>query len=129
MPLARQRLGSGVKQGGAAWVGPVCWDDVGVVWPSPSSACQSQGHKCLGGKVGNRATGGKVRGQHLPGVARLRCLISRRLLLLDGRGLEDRQWAEAAACGGHQRGPQGSLPLGTGPRLTVWKRDCSNESQ
>lgn len=35
-----------MKKGGAAWLRAVCWDDVGVVWPSPSSACQSQGQGC-----------------------------------------------------------------------------------
>lgn len=86
--------------------------------------------RVLGSTAGNCGGGGReVRGQHLPGVTRLRRLANRRLLLLDGRSLEDRQRAEAAACGGHQRGSQGGLPMGTGPGVTVWKKDRSNESQ
>lgn len=84
--------------------------------------------RLLGDAAGN--CGGNRRenqGQHLPRVACLCSLIGRQVLLLDGRGLEDRQRAEAAACRSPQRGSQRRLPLGTGTGVTIWKRDHLNE--
>lgn len=63
----------------------------------------------------------EVRGQHLPGVTCFSCSGRDRLLLFDGRGLEDGQRAEAAPGGGHQRRPQRGFSVGAGPRVTVCK--------
>lgn len=63
----------------------------------------------------------EVRGQHLPGVTCFSCSSRDRLLLFDGRGLEDRQRAEAAPGGGHQWRPQRGFSVGARPRMTVCK--------